>query len=303
MRRTVCLLTGLVALAACADSSSTPDTPRSAAMVASDATRPFTLYTPSSYRDDTPMPLVILLHGLGRSGELVETYFELQPLAESQGFLYVHPDGTAHPAGDQFWDATDACCGFGSTADDVTYLTSIIDQVGDTRNVDSSRVHVMGHSNGGFMSYRMACDAAERVAAIASVAGATWVDTSRCNPSEPVSVLQVHGTADVAIEYDGGGTPPDSGGAYPGAATSVATWAEYDGCDAESVTTAGTLDLDSSLPGEETVVTRVDGCPNGVGVELWTLQGGSHNPDIRFPDGSRPLSEGIIEWLFAHPKP
>jgi polyhydroxybutyrate depolymerase len=274
-------------------------------MVASDASRPFTLFTPSSYSDDTPMPLVILLHGLGRSGELVEAYFQLQPLAESRGFLYVHPDGTPHPSGDRFWDATDACCGLGSTADDVTYLTSIIEQVSATRNLDPSRVYVMGHSNGGFMSYRMACDAAERVAAIASVAGATWADTSRCNPSEPVSVLQVHGTNDVAVNYDGA-TPPNTGaypGAYPGAATSVATWAGYDGCQDRSLDAAGTLDLDSALPGEETVLTRVDGCPDGIGLELWTLQGGSHNPDIRFADGSRPMSAGIIDWLLAHPKP
>jgi polyhydroxybutyrate depolymerase len=301
MWRPLTLLAGIVALTACANSSSSADTPSFATMVASDASRPFTLFTPSSYRDDTAMPLVILLHGLGRSGTIVEAYFQLQPLAESRGFLYVHPDGTPHPAGDRFWDATDACCGLGSTADDVTYLTSIIDQVSATRNVDPSRVYVMGHSNGGFMSYRMACDAAERIAAIASVAGATWADTSKCNPSEPVSVLQVHGTADVAVKYNGE-TPPDTG-AYPGAATSVATWAGYDGCHDRSLGAAGTLDLDSALPGEETVLTRVDGCPDGIGLELWTVQGGSHNPDIRFADGSRPLSAGIIEWLFAHPKP
>jgi polyhydroxybutyrate depolymerase len=302
MRRAVCLLAGIVALAACSESTSTVDSAPSVTTVVSEDARPFALYTPSSYRDDTAMPLVILLHGLGQSGELVESYFKLQPLSESQGFLYVHPDGTANPAGHQFWDATDACCAFGDTADDVRYVTSIIDEVGHSRNVDSSRVYVMGHSNGGFMSYRLACDIAERIAAIASLAGATWADVSKCNPSEPVSVLHVHGTADVAIAYDGGTNPPN-GGQYPGAATSVVTWAGYDGCRAESLTTAGTLDLDSSLPGEETVVTRVDGCPDGIGVELWTLQGGSHNPHIRFADGSTPLSAGIIEWLFTHPKP
>ena len=101
MRRPLILLAGIVALAACANSSSGADTPTFATMVASDASRPFTVFTPSSYRDDTPMPLVVLLHGLGQSGEIVEAYFQLQPLAESRGFLYVHPDGTAHPAGDR----------------------------------------------------------------------------------------------------------------------------------------------------------------------------------------------------------
>ncbi len=153
------------------------------------------------------MPLVVLLHGLGSSGATMEEYFQLQPLAESKGFLLALPDGTKHADGARFWNATDACCGFGSTVDDVAYLGSVIDEVEGARNVDRSRVYVMGHSNGGFMSYRMACDVADRVAAIASVAGATWADPSKCTPSEPVSVLQVHGTADEGIRYDGGQMP------------------------------------------------------------------------------------------------
>jgi polyhydroxybutyrate depolymerase len=159
----------------------------------------------------------------------------------------------------------------------------------------------MGYSNGGFMSYRMACDVADRVAAIASLAGATWADTSRCRPSEPVSVLQIHGTADSVIAYEGG-TRPDAG-TYPGAATSAAIWAGYDGCGTRPLDTTETLDLDSALPGDETVVSRFATCPDGVGVELWTLQGGSHQPEILFADGSRPMSVGIVDWLLAHPKP
>ena len=83
MTRALTILAGIVALTACANSSSTGETPSFATMVASDASRPFSLFTPSSYRDDTAMPLVILLHGLGQTGTIVDEYFQLQPLADA----------------------------------------------------------------------------------------------------------------------------------------------------------------------------------------------------------------------------
>ncbi len=160
----------------------------------------------------------------------------------------------------------------------------------------------MGHSNGGFMSYRMACDVADRVAAIASVAGATWADASRCTPSEPVSVLQVHGTADEGIRYDGGqmteGTAP-----YPGAPATIAMWATYDGCSGVLRQSGDPFDLDGNVPGEESTAARVDGCSDGIGVELWTIKGGSHIPRVQGDDGSRPMPARIVDWLLAHPKP
>jgi polyhydroxybutyrate depolymerase len=213
----------------------------------------------------------------------------------------VHPDGTKNQVDDQFWNATDACCSFGSTVDDVAYITGIIDQVSADRDVDPKRIYVLGHSNGGFMSYRMACELAGRVAAIASLAGATFDDPSKCAPSEPVSVLQVHGTADGTIAFDGGSTPViDS--SYPGAVQTVTTWAGYDGCDATPKSTGTTLDLEPNIAGAETSVQEFGGCPSGVAVQLWTVDGGSHIPGIAFPDGSHHLTEGMIDFLFAHPK-
>jgi polyhydroxybutyrate depolymerase len=248
------------------------------------------------------MPLVILLHGYGASAVIQEAYFQVKPLAEEKGFLYVAADGTTNIRGDQFWKATDACCGFGATdVDDVAYLTAIIDQVSADRDVDPKRIYLMGHSNGGFMSYRMACDLSGRVAAIASLAGATFADTEQCAPDEPVSVLQVHGTADGTIAFDGG-TIPVVNTTFPGARTSVTTWAGYDGCDGTLEPTGATLDLEANLAGAETTVDEFGGCPAGVSVELWTIVGGAHIPGITFPDGSNRLSSGIVDFLLAHPK-
>jgi polyhydroxybutyrate depolymerase len=291
-----------VALAACSSTANKVNDGRVESLVPQGGSRPFTLFTPSSYRAGSAMPLVVLLHGLASSGTTIEQYFNLQPLAASKGFLYVHPDGTKHPAGDQFWNATDACCGFGSTVDDLGYLTSVIDSVEAVRNVDRSRVYVMGHSNGGFMSYRMACDLADRVAAIASVAGATWADPSKCHPSQPVSVLQVHGTNDQGVKY-GGGTLPEAVAPYPGATTTVTTWGRYDGCSGGLQETGDRFDLDGIVEGDETTAATVEGCPHGIGVELWTVEGGGHIPQITFSDGSQPMPERIIDWLLEHPKP
>ncbi len=258
--------------------------------------RPVTVYVPSGYNQAVPTPLVILLHGYSASGLVQELYFQLEPLAEERGFLYAHPDGTVDSTSKRYWDATDACCAFaGTPVDDSAYLAGVVDDIKAAYNVDPKRVFFLGHSNGGFMSYRMACDHADTIAAIASLAGAMWDDTSKCTPSEPVSVLQIHGTADATVLYDGG---LFAGHPYPSAETSVLDWATYDGCALQS-TAGADLDLDSSLPGAETTVARyADGCDPGGAAELWTIAGGGHIPSLS-PD----FAPAVVDFLFAHPKP
>ena len=284
------------------DTTAPTDTTVPGEVAQPDPSRPFEVFTPSSYDPATPMPLVILLHGFGASGELQEAFFQVQPLAEEHGFLYVHPDGTVNQLGSQFWNATDACCGFQTEVDDVAYLTAIIDQVSAEKNVDPDRIYLMGHSNGGFMSYRMACELAGRVAAIASFAGATFADEADCAPSEAVSVLQVHGTADETIAYDGG-TTPIINGTYPSALESTATWAEYNGCGTEPSAPGAPFDLLPEVDGAESSAQSYPDCPDGIDVELWTMAGGPHVPTLNLADGSRPMVEGMVDFLLAHPKP
>jgi polyhydroxybutyrate depolymerase len=256
--------------------------------------RPFQVFVPTSYDTSKPMPLVLLLHGYSASGAIQEAYFGLQPLAEQRGFLYVHPDGTKDRLGNQFWTATNACCGFGSTVDDSSYLMSVIHQVERDYNVDRKRIFLIGHSNGGFMSYRMACDHADTIAAIVSMAGATFADTSKCTPSEAVSVLQIHGTSDQTIQYGGGDI---LGERYPSADATVATWAGYDHCGAAPVASAQMLDIAAQIAGDETTVESFPGCPAGVDVELWTVAGGPHVPAL-----STTFATNAIDFLLSHPK-
>lgn len=268
--------------------------------------RPVMVFTPSSVKPGVPAPLVILLHGYSVAGIVEELYLQLMPLAEKHGFYYAHPDGTldhSQPTPNYFWNATDACCNFdGSKVDDSAYLASVIAQIQAQFTVDPRRIYLVGHSNGGYMSYRMACDHPETIAAVASLAGAMWEDTAKCPATAgkiPVSVLQIHGTADPEVKYDGSpGSGMPGNGPYPGAATSVKDWAAIDGC-ALTPASAAPLDLDTQIPGAETTVLRyAQGCKSGSGAELWSIQGGTHIPQI-----GDVFREDVITWLLAHPKP
>jgi len=103
----------------------------------------------------------------------------------------------------------------------------------------------------------MACDHADQIAALVSIAGAMWEDVAHCSPTSPVSVLEVHGTADELITYDGGVI---FGHAFPGAPTTVADWVTLDGCAPTPDTSAPQLDLEVMLAGPDTTVTKYGGC-------------------------------------------
>jgi polyhydroxybutyrate depolymerase len=259
--------------------------------------RPVTVHVPASYISGTAAPLVILLHGYAASGALQDLYFGMTAVSDARGFLYAFPDGTVDADGKRFWNATDACCDLhGTKVDDATYVSSLITQIQARYSVDPKRIFLVGHSNGGFMSYRMACDHADQVAAIASLAGAMFSNVSKCAPSAPVSILEIHGTADATVLFDGDQV---AGQGYPGAKTTVADWVTLDGCSTTPDTSAPPLDLDTRLAGAETTVTRyATGCKPGGHAELWTIAGGSHLPSL-----TTSFSTSVIDFLFAHPKP
>ncbi|MFQ5741427.1 MAG: alpha/beta hydrolase family esterase [Acidobacteriota bacterium] len=258
---------------------------------------PVTVHLPPSYDPGVATPLLVLLHGYGATGDVQELYMRFTPLADEFGFLYAHPDGSKDPLGLQFWNATDACCDFfGSGIDDSGYLLDLIEAIKGLANVDRDRVYLVGHSNGGYMSYRMACDHADTIAAIASLAGATWLDPASCSPSGPVHILEIHGTEDRLVRFMGGCTFPST--CYPGAIETVRQWAAFDRCDPFVDTSPAPINLDFRVPGDETRIARVDqGCLPSGSAELWVMQGVGHIPFL-----SRDFSRMVVEHLLAHPK-
>ena len=237
MRRVCWMLMAILVVGPAAASAQTVDAGRGELPV----------HVPSSYDAAAPAPLIVLLHGYTSSGAGQDTYMQVSALKDAYGFILVAPDGTREDGGNRprFWNASDACCNFrGSTVDDVAYLAGLIDAVKAEYAVDDKRVYLFGHSNGGFMSYRMAHEHGGTIAAIASLAGA---DQSRPRPAppEPVHVLQIHGTADTAIPYERGSFRDE---AVPGARDSVESWAAHNGCAVTGVD-SGTLDLDGGIDG------------------------------------------------------
>lgn len=264
-----------------------------------------------------PAAVLVVLHGFGGDGAGVEQYFRLRPLVARHDLIVVRADGTPNPDGLRFWNAGDTCCDlYEQGPDDVAYLDAVLDDVAAHFPVDPKRVYVLGHSNGGFMAYRYACERAGRVAAIVSLAGEASADPGRCKPSEAVSVLQIQGDADEIVPYAGGNfsSPenlanlkarhfplPAAGihtGAFLGAHASVAAWAERDGCAKDEASAGPDLDLEATLPGAETTRTGHRACKPGIGAELWTIRGGSHSPRMKEAWG-----ETIYAFVRDHAKP
>ena len=274
-----------LALAACGggdDDGAAPDAGRPDALVPDADTspptvfggdRPAELVVPESYDPATPAPLVVALHGYFSSPDYIISYLRAAVMSADHGALFIAPDGLADPSGNHYWNASACCDLYDAGTDDVGYLTGLIHDIQAAYNVDPARIYVMGHSNGGFMALRLACEHPELIAAVISAAGAA-PDT--CTLSEPVSVLQVHGQVDQTISINGGVITQNDGTTKPygSAAETVATFAAANGCDATTETGAP-VDL-TNADGAETVETRHTGCPTGVDAVLWSVAEADH---------------------------
>jgi len=252
------------------------------------------LVVPSGYSASTKTPLVILLHGYTSNGAAQDSYMKFSELADEYNFLLLTPDGTVEEFGDEnrFWNATAACCNFySSSVDDSAYLGDLIIEMQSNFNIDENRIFLIGHSNGGFMSHRMAYDHPDTIAAIASLAGASLLEMIRTTPDRPVSILQIHGTADDTISFEGGSI---LGNDYPSASGTLTNWIDHNGTTLDQTELQEKLDLVASIPGNETIVTQYN---NEGTIELWAIQGGSHVPQF-----TGNFNRSVIDWLYSHPK-
>lgn len=228
--------------------------------------RTFNLYRPSGLTG--PAPLVLMLHGGFGSGDQAERAYHWDAEADKGHFLVAYPDGLGRA-----WNAG-SCCGNPSSSnlDDVGFITAVVGAIEQQMPIDPARVYVTGMSNGAMMSLRLACDT-DMFAAIAPVAGTLMTDCSRARPT---SVLQIHGTADASVPYNGGpgkslkadGTPRVDGPPVPAV---FATWRGIDGCGPTTTTTSGV------------VTTETAGCPDGRTVELISVADAGH----QWPGGVR----------------
>ncbi len=161
-------------------------------------TRNHLTYVPGSYDGTTPLPLVFVLHGFTQSNTAIMNVTGFNAVAETNGFIAVYPNGVNNG-----WNTSSPFPG-GSSADDVGYITALADTIIAQYAIDTSRIYSTGFSAGGYMSHKLACESSRCFAAIASVSGTiNTPDANACTPSFTPGVLQVHGTSDLVVSYNG----------------------------------------------------------------------------------------------------
>lgn len=242
-------------------------------LISGGETRSYLLHVPESVEATTPTPLVLTFHGFAGWPAQQMEMSRWTPIADEYGFIVVYPAGTGFPLrwriGQDFNEA-------GAT-DDLAFIADLLDTLSQQFCLDLNRVYANGISNGGGMSYLLACELADRFAAIGTVAGAYIEPEGGCQPSRPVPVIAFHGTDDQIVPYEGQRSRRFS---FPSIEEWVAQWAARSGCD----------EMPEPLPdsGEVSGIEYVN-CDADAQVIFYTVNGGGHS----WP-GGEPLPERLV---------
>ena len=249
--------------------------------------RIYRLGIPEGYDPDVPAPLLLNLHGSGSNALQASVYGDVPRLAGERGMVTVTPQGV-----DGQWQLVAA-------GTDATFLAELVDDVSARYCIDELRLHMIGMSLGAWKAASTAC-AEGRWASIALVT--VEVFPGAC---EPMPVVAFHGTADPVVPYGEGGEPGievgGRNGRLPGVHQNMANWAESGGCDPEPAV---------ERIGDDVERWIYEGCDEGVGVELYTIEGGGHTwpgADIDIADASMTTdtidaTEIALDWFEAHPR-
>ena len=201
-------------------------TTSSGTIVSGGLSREYRIYVPASYRAGTAVPLLFNLHGIGSNNIEQENYGDFRSIADTANFLVVHPNGTVNSFVGRNWN-TFSAPGSGGV-DDVAFLADLLSDLSSKYTLDANRVYSTGMSNGGFMSYELACKLSSRIAAVASVTGGfTTSRLNACTPQHPTPIVEIHGTADGTVPYNGGGPQGINFASTPAV---LNYWVQFNGC-------------------------------------------------------------------------
>ena len=286
--RLIALLGVLLALSGCSGKHRTetplPDGTTAHTMAFGGIDRSYRIHKPVGLA--APAPLVVMLHGAFGDGEQAENSYGWDQLADSTKFVVAYPDGIGHT-----WNAH-GCCGKAEqeNIDDVGFITTMVGEISAALPIDQSRIYATGISNGGIMSYALACNSG--IFAAIGPDSATQLDP--CPAPHPTSVIHIHGTADRLVPYNGGqGASTVNGPSIPDV---NAFWRKVDQCSPPEVTIKPPL------------TTSTAACADRRSVELITIDGGRH----QWPGGTTFLerlhptealsaTQTIWQFFAAHP--
>jgi polyhydroxybutyrate depolymerase len=266
-------------------------------------TRYSLVYVPSTRPTNARAPLVISVHG----GSIDMLYgirgFGIREEAERAGFIALFPNGTAPGASCCNWNDGFFQWGEKQPPDDVKFISELLDVVTEKYQIDPDRIYATGISNGGGMSYRLACELSDRLAGIAAVAASR--DSSGCTITHPLSIVAIHGTDDPLFAYAGG--PNVRNVLAPASQNEIVEfWRTFDGCSAQAETRMLTPVVEERA---------FEACRGGTAVKLYTVQGGMHCwPGVELPPQFSNLcnpggphmsfkaSTLIVDFFLSHPR-
>ncbi|MEU4286578.1 poly(3-hydroxybutyrate) depolymerase [Kribbella sp. NPDC026596] len=188
-------------------------------VVSGGLTRTYRLHVPEKYNPAKTYPLILAFHGRGKTGAQTEAFSDLSKLDA----IVAYPNGVIGDEDKQAWQGAPYSA---KGVDDVKFTTDLLDHLEGTLCVDTDAVYATGKSNGAGFTGILACELADRIAAIAPVSGAFYQQGKRCTPSRPVPVLDIHGTGDTTIPYGGDGQRD-----LPSVETWVRDWSVRDHCN------------------------------------------------------------------------
>ena len=269
-----------------------------------DQERSYLVHVPPNYDRNTPTPVVLIFHGAGTNAQIMVVFCGLNKKSDDAGFIAVYPNGSGtgpfltFNAGGLQGEAAKG------RANDVKFVATLLDDLATVVNVDPKRVYATGISNGGMMSYRLAAELSDRIAAIAPVAGTMAIEDA--NPTRPVSVMHFHGTADNMVPFAGPSANTPKFLTFKSVNDSILLWAKLNGCPEEPAITD-----EPDVKDDGTKVQRKVCGPgkDGAEVVLYVIEGGGHTwPGQKSPVGfigksTLDISANDLMWEFFKKHP
>lgn len=247
--------------------------------------REYIMYVPAAYDSANPSPLLLCFHGYTSSASTIMNYSGFNRIADTANFIVVYPQGTLLN-GTTHWNVGGWTNN--STTDDVGFTNALLDSIASDYNIDDTKVFSTGMSNGGFMSFLLACQISNRIAAIASVTGSMTPETyNACDPQHPTPVLQIHGTAD--------GTVPYTGAVWTKSIEQVLSyWVSFNNTDSSPKSSS----IDDSNTGDGSTVEKIeysqgDSCSS---VTHYKVTGGDHTWPGAW--GNMDIKASVHVWNF-----
>jgi len=269
-------------------------------------TRTYLVHVPKSYDGTKPYPVVLAFHGGGSNAEQMVRFCGLSEKADRAGFLVVYPNGTGLLTTMLTWNGGN-CCGFAMQhqVDDVAFIRALLDDLESAIKVDRRRIYATGMSNGAILTYRLASELSDRIAAVAPVAGPMGTET--CAPQRSVPVIHFHGTNDEFAPFQGGHGPKSmSGTNFYSVDHSIRAWIKANRCPDQPLVVR---EPDQAKDGTAVVRKTYGPGTDGSEVVLEVIEGGGHTwpgrqPPLKFLGKStKNVSANDLMWEFFQRHP